>query len=40
MLISKTRAIGPLAQIQMGTGTIKRVNKSRLLDTTVDDKLT
>ena len=40
MLISKTRAIGPLAQIQMGTGTIKRVNKSRLLGTTVDDKLT
>jgi len=40
MLISKTRAIGPLAPIQMGTDTIKWVNKSRLLGTTVDEKLT
>ena len=40
MLISKTRTTGPLAPIQMGTDTIEWVNKSRLLGTTVDDKLT
>ena len=40
MLISKTRAIGPLAPMQMGTDTIKWVNKSRLLGTTADEKLT
>ena len=39
MLIYKTRAMGPVAPIHIGTDAIEWVNKSRLLGITVDDKL-
>ena len=39
MLICKTRDIGSVAPIHIGTVAIEWVNKSRLLGTTVDDKL-
>ena len=39
-LFCKTSAMGPLAPIHIGTDAIEWANKSRLLGTTVDDKLT
>ena len=38
-LICKTGTMGPVAPIHIGTDAIEWVNKSRLLGTTVDDKL-
>ena len=40
MLICKTSAMGPSAPIHISTDAIEWANKSRLLGTTVDDKLT
>ena len=41
MLINKTRVVGPMMSIRMGTDIIEWVNKSHyILDMTVDDKLT
>ena len=39
MLICKTRAMGPVTSIHIGTDAIEWVNKSRLLGITIDDKL-
>ena len=40
MLISKTRAVGPMISIRMGTDIIEWVNKFRLSGMTVDDTVT